>query len=158
MPHSWQTPTTNRTSSSHYNFGDLNRVDNNTNYIVEYLTTWLATYAHCIPSGVIATPPSITAYTDKTIDDILKPSELNEAESNIESIKSDLGAPVGWLTSITDWAAYDAFVYTDANRLESNLSLLKTSAETLKDRLDRIDQALLYCGTFNTGQGNEGIF
>jgi signal-transduction protein with cAMP-binding, CBS, and nucleotidyltransferase domain len=47
----------------------------------------------------------------------------------------------------TNWTGGNAFVHTDANRLESNLALLKTMAENVKD-------ALLYCGTFACGSGN----
>jgi hypothetical protein len=134
MSYSWQTPITDRTSVSYYNYTDLNRVDNNTRYIQEFMATYQA-------------QTNLAAYVTKTNTSILRPAQLNNVELNIELLKSALGTPTGWITVKTNWTGGNAFVYTDANRLESNLALLKTMAENVKD-------ALLYCGTFSCGSGN----
>lgn len=152
----WLTPVIDRTGSSGETFeiSDFNRMSANAVYIEDYLALWLTYYGICIPADVNPNPPTLQSYTDQTIADMPKPSIINKIENNVELIKINLGVPLGWQLSVLDWEAGDRFLFSDANRIESNLTLLKASAEALKDRLTRIYTELLYCGTFNCGQGN----
>lgn len=130
-------PAVTFTSSDYYNYGDLNRIENNTDYIADYIETF-------------AERPAVgTAKTDWANTDIVFYDDLNRVETNILALKTAIGEPVGWLTPVTDWASLDVFDYNDANRLDGNLSALKNLAE-------QINAAFLFCGDWNNicGRGN----
>jgi hypothetical protein len=136
---SWTTPVTDWTSSDYYNYGDVNRVEGNTEYVKDLL----------ISAGYSPSLASIVKTWANT--SILFYDDLNRIENNIKALKDCSYEPLNWITPVTDWATLDVFDYNDAIRLESNLYELKTM-------VDNIISAFLKCGTFKAGQGNNGIF
>jgi hypothetical protein len=133
----WITPKTDWAVSDYYNYADLNRVENNTDYLADYIATFAA-------------HPSLTSIkTDWAKTDLVFKAVLNKVENNIAALRSTLAAtPTGWITLVTDWESLDKFDYIDANRLETDLVLLKQMAEN-------ITAALLNCGNFICGEGTE---
>ena len=133
MPYSWETPVTNRTSTSKYNYTDPNRVDNNSRYLEEYI------------EANIGYPITLDAYTTQTVNSLPTNALINLLEGNINAIKDAIGfTPTGWQALSEAWAGGQAFLFTDANNLETDLTLLKTMAEN-------IYAAMVYCGTFYCG-------
>jgi hypothetical protein len=123
----WITPVT-FVASDYYNASNLNRVDNNTDYIYDML----------IDLGYVPSVSGISTSRDRT--SLTYYDDLNRIEGNIKNLADNSYEPVGWTTPKTTWVSVvDAFDYTDANRLETNLLALKTM-------IDSINDALLYCG------------
>ena len=135
---SWITAKTDWTSADYLNFGDVNRIENNTDYIADYIETNLGNR------------PAITGTkVDWANTDIVYATNMQRIESNVTLIKTRLGTPTGWGTPVT-WVTLLKFDYTDANRLETNLSLLKTMAEAVND-------GLLFCGDVIAGEGGTAL-
>lgn len=135
---SWITPVTH-TATDYYNYADLNRVENNTDYICDYIETF-------------ATRPTVDTIKMNWVNtDIPNYDDLNRIESNILAIEEAIGTPDGWTTPKTDWVSVlDKFGYIQANRLETNLTVLKNLAE-------QINTGFLLCGDSMTticGKGN----
>jgi hypothetical protein len=131
-------PVVTHAATDYYNYDDLNRVENNVDYIADYVETFAAR------------PSVSTIKTDWANTDIPFFDDLNRIEGNILAIKTAIGEPVSWITPKTDWASVlDKFGYIQANRLETNLEALKNLAE-------QINAAFLFCGGTTTlcGRGN----
>lgn len=137
----WITPITDwdgvTAGRKYFNVAELNRIEGNTQYLATYIDTFAAL-------------PALTDIkTDWALADLVFTAVLEKVESNIEALRTTLAAtPEGWITLVTDWASLDKFDYIDANRLETDLLLLKTMAEN-------ISAALLFCGDFICGEGTE---
>lgn len=132
----WITPKLDWNSNDYYNYGDLNRVENNINEVKNLILT----YVFNLDIGDII--------TTRTVSSIEYYTGLNRIESNILALRNATYQPIGWITPKTNWqSVIDGFGYTDANRLENNVLALYTQANNTID-------AFLYCGTFNCGQGN----
>ena len=133
----WQSTTTDRTESSYYYSSDVNRVDNNTQYLRDYIETNLGTS--------ITLPHSYSTRNNKSFG---KATLINQLEENINTLVTYLGyQPSGWAVLNMNWFgatatrvgnAYD-FIYTNANNLEVDLDLIKADLE------ERVS-ALMYCG------------
>jgi len=132
----WIAPVTTWAITDYYNYDDVNRVENNTDYIADYVETYLGNR-----------PAIVGTKTDWANTDIVYAANMQRIESNVTLIKTRLGTPTGWGTSVT-WVTLLKFDYVDANRLETNLSLLKTMAENQV-------ASLLWCGNFICGEGTE---
>lgn len=133
----WITPVTNFTSSSYYNYSDLNRVENNT---IE-LQTLIGSYS--------TTPTLGSTNTSRTNATIEFYDSLNRLENNIDLIRQATFTPIGWLSPKLDWTSCGySFDYVVANRLESNLLALKGMIDNIKDNL-------MYCGAVNSICGND---
>lgn len=131
----WETPKTDFTTSDYYNFGDINRVENNTDALADLVETY-------------ALRPTLdTVKTDWVNTNFPFYDQINRIENNILAIKNATAQPIVWITPVVDWVSIDIFDYVDANRLESNLLALYTMINNIID-------ALLYCGTFYCGQDN----
>lgn len=129
----WQTAKTNWTTSDYYNYADLNRVENNTEYLRDYILT-LGYYASIV-----------SLVSNRTKESIVYADDMNRIESNIKVLADCSYIPLGWITPITNWVSvFKSFSYSDANRLESDLINLKTMVEN-------IDAELKYCGAFTCG-------
>ncbi len=115
-----------------YEAVDLNRVENNT----EYISSLLAQYGYTSGISSIIKNRTITSF-----DDIIS---INRVESNLDKLKNCFYAPEGWQTRKT-WIANMKFDFTDAYRYENNLNLLFNLANILIDNLK-------YTGTFASGQ------
>lgn len=127
----WTNPKTNWTSNEAYNFGDINRVESN----MEYVRSELIGIGYTVPSLTFITNRNILSY------DLL--SSVNRIESNMEAIK--LFTPPGWLDTIT-WTADTRFTNYHANRWESNVQLLH-------DYVPLVESAFRRCGAIVAGQG-----
>ena len=129
----WITAVTDWSSDDYYNYSDLNRVENNIDYVYHELI--LLGYSPILSSiNTTRTKSSIDYFDD-----------INRIESNIKALADSSYDPLGWLTPEMDWvSAYKVFDYNDANRLESNLVNLKAMCENITDEIR-------YCGTFYSG-------
>ena len=129
----WIAPKIDWDSADYYNFADLNRVENNT----DFLATLLGTYG--------TTPTLIGVTTSRDNTNIEFYDDLNRIENNILIIKNYSGTPIIWITPKTTWVTLDSFGYTDANRLEQNIS-------ELYNVINNIILELEHCGSFTCGQ------
>jgi hypothetical protein len=136
---SWTTPVTDWDSADYYNFGDLNRVESNTEYVYDQLV-----FMGYISSALTLVKTRTNTYLEYY-------DSLNRIENNMLTLKNSSYEPLGWITPITNWVSVtDIFDYTDANRLESNIL-------ALKEMMDGIISNILYCGDAQAsicGKGN----
>lgn len=140
---SWVTPIIDWDGTTagrkYYNFGDIDRVEQNTEYL----------YDEFVAIGYI---PAITTFTyprtTKTIDFF---DDLNRIENNILAIKNATWEPLVWTTPQITWASVQqSFSFVDTNRIEQNLLYLYNMLNNIKD-------AYIYCGDSQTsiaGKGN----
>ena len=135
---SWTTPITNWNSSNYYNFGDLDRVEENT----EYLKDEWENIGYSIGTTTFKYPR-----TNSTIDFY---DDLNRVENNILALGTGSFIPSPWITPVTDWVTGNSFDFNDANRLEKNLNSLYDSLNNVKDSLMPTGHPLLICGKGNT--------
>ena len=132
----WIESKTDWKSTDYLNCTDLNRVENNTEYIAQYLVN----LNYAVPIGTV-----VKNRTMASLDFI---SSINRIEENIDIIKNSFLSPPGWQEKKT-WSLGKGFSYKDANRLENNLDILYKWAQIAKNNL-------VYCGTFNCGTDWEG--
>ena len=129
----WIKAKVNWTKDDYYNFGDLNRVENNTEYLKDEFLS-------------IGYRPSITLVVknrDNTRFEFY--DDLTRVESNILALKNASYQPLEWIIPKVNWQDLDAFDYNDANRLEKNLVELKATMELIEASLPRCGS--LICGT-----------
>lgn len=98
------------TKDDNYNFGDLNRVENNTEAIAALIS-------------LFGSMPAITVVKNRDIKHIEFSDSLNRIEGNI-NLLAQRYKPAGWINNKLDWKTNDSFDYNDAIRLEKNLALL----------------------------------
>ncbi len=136
----WQTPVTSWVATNYYNFGDLDRVEQNT----EYLRDEFLLLGYGAATTTFVYPRTRTSFNQYKTD-------LNRIENNIKALADATWEPVGWTTPITDWASVSqGFGFADAIRLEQNLLYLYNMLQNLED-------AYLYCGDAQAsicGKGN----
>lgn len=132
----WQTAKTNWKKSDYYNYGDLNRVENNTQEVANIMDTY-------------SEAPNLNAViTNRGHTSIEFYDSFNRIENNIKRLKDSLYEPVGWMGTKTDWTSVgESFDHNHANRLETNLLLLYELVNNTKNYLP-------YCGAFYAGQDN----
>jgi len=123
---------TNWTANDYYNAEDLNRVEANTQFIVEYLES----IDYDVPLEEINTGRDMLS-----IDFV---SSINRIERNLDSIRSNMITPPSY-EDMRTWTNKMGFSYLDANKYEKNLELLYLWAT-------RIFDSYKYCGTFNCGE------
>lgn len=117
----------------YYNFEDLNRVEENVNFLD--LQFEEIGYTSNIDSTIVNRSPSYINHFDS----------LNRIENNILKIKNATFEPLTWTTPVTDWVSVTKpFGFTDATRLEQNCS-------SLYEMLVKIKNSLWYLGTFYCG-------
>lgn len=129
----WITAKTDWTAADYYNFDDINRVENNT----EYVRSELLVIGYVSPSMTF-----IKDRTDKSYDLV---SSINRIEANLQTLVNNFVEPPGWLPSIT-WTQDTKFNAYHANRWENNLSLIHEYAALT-------EQAFRYAGTFPASEG-----
>lgn len=128
----WQTPKTNWTASDYYNAGDLNRVENN----IDFVRTYLVGLGYAIPSITTDVSRINESYDDLT--------SINRIEANLTLIKDNFVTPSSWQAGQT-WTVTTPLTHNDANRWESNISALYELAQ-------KVPQSFRYAGTFNLSQ------
>lgn len=126
----WIPPKTNWTSQDYYNFEDLNRVENNTEYINELLK-------------LLEYNIDLVIEKDRDVVRIEFAKNFNRIEGNIDLIK--VYRPKNWIAPKLDWKYDTPFSYVDANRLENNLSVLYNYA---KGNIDNFK----CCGAYICGE------
>ena len=129
----WETPKTDWLSTDVYNFDDINRVENN----IEYVRLELIVLGYAMPSITVITDRTNKAY------DLL--SSINRLESNLQLVADNFVEPPGWLPGVA-WLRDTKFTEYHANRWESNVSLLHEYAALT-------EQGWRYAGTFTAGTG-----
>ncbi len=127
------TPKTDWTSKDYYNAEDLNRVEANMGFIVDYLHS----IDYPIELGEIV--------TDRNMLDIDFVSSINRVEDNLESIRSAIRIISPGYGPQKTWTNKMGFDFNDANRYEKNLELLYKWAQL-------IYESYKYCGTFVCGE------
>ena len=117
----WETSIYDRTNISTWEYTDPNRVDNNSQYLKDFIE---------INIGIIVT---LDAYTTQTINDLPTVGLINLLEKNINIIKDSSDIPSNWITLYENWVAgtNDIFIYTNANNLEIDQYLLKIMFESV---------------------------
>jgi len=132
---SWQTPVTNWSSSSYFNYTDWNRIEGNCDAIVAFLLT----------CGYTVPITTISNRSDGSYLDFY--DSLNRIENNIWAIFACYNvAPVGWVTPKTSWSYDQPFSYADTNRIEGNiLALYNMVVGIIAERLN-CGQSLAICG------------
>ncbi|QNK86422.1 hypothetical protein H7992_14260 [Sporosarcina sp. resist] len=108
----WIEPRLDWKSIDFYNFGDLNRVENNVAVVADLLRYFIP-----VPDLVIVANRSMTR--------IETAPSLNRIERNSNLLRERY-TPSGWLEHSDDWATLSPFTYKDAFRLENNMFLLYT--------------------------------
>ncbi|MFJ7933717.1 hypothetical protein [Sporosarcina sp. NPDC096371] len=106
----WVEPVLEWSPSDFYNYGDLNRVENNTEVVADLISHF-------------GTLPAIVTVPNRTMKRIEFADSLNRVENNQDLLRQRF-TPVGWLANKVDWEPNAPFDYRDAARLESNLALL----------------------------------
>jgi hypothetical protein len=136
----WTTPKINWTSDDYENVDDFNRQKSNIEYIAKTL----------LPS--LGMNPEHQQIDDVDMNTLPLPSLLNKMEVNIKNIGTEIANLYGW-TEISEqpevvWVGNnDAPDYTDMNRWENNMLLVKNWAEPIPKRFKQ-------SGTFVAGQIN----
>lgn len=106
----WIEPVLEWGPSDYYNFGDLNRVENNTEVVADLISHF-------------GTLPAIVTVSNRDMKRIEFADSLNRVENNQDLLRQRF-TPVGWLANKVDWESNTPFDYRDAARLENNLALL----------------------------------
>ncbi|MFZ3132755.1 MAG: hypothetical protein WA125_17040 [Desulfosporosinus sp.] len=134
----WIAAKTDWDATDYYNYGDVNRVESNTDYLDDYITT-----------NIGAIPATTGIKMDWDNMGIPDKDDFNKLEGNVQALRNCFaGDPTGWVAPKITWVSLDKFDYSDANRLETDLSLLKTMSEN-------VVAAYLFCGNFICGEGTE---
>lgn len=128
----WITPKLNWTEDNFYNPEDLNRVENNILEVSALIEQLLGTD--------VGLEPIITNRDYSSIDFA---DSFNRVERNLERLS--VFSLDGLQPLKTDWQVGDPFSFKDANRYESNLSILYNV-------LSKNITTLLYSGTINCGE------
>lgn len=108
----WITPKTNWTSADFINFGDLNRIEENTKFVAERLREY----------GYYVIP--LVHKTNWTMDDIVFFNDLNRIEQNIKNCAEAYYTGEEFEALKTDWATLDPVTFSMPNRLEKDLKII----------------------------------
>lgn len=124
-------------ATSGYGPDELNRVESNTQYLADYLSS----AGYPVVLEPVKTDRDMTGYEFS--------DSLSRVERNIDALRQAFMAPPGY-QSPKAWAAGMRHNYIDANRLERNLQLLY-------DWLVAVVAGFKVCGTFTCGEDG-GIY
>lgn len=123
---------TDWTSDDYYNAEDLNRVELGTSEVAQLANDLLGLNIQ------LENPVTNRDYTRIEFAD-----DLNRVERNIELVR--VFEISGLVDMKTSWAVGDPFNFEDANRLETNISILHPV-------LEKNANNLVYSGEFNAGE------
>ena len=134
----WITPVTNWVTTDYINFGDFNRVENNTEYLKDVLVNDFG--------------KSITITIDTSWTNTHFPyfDELNRMEGNINTLNTNWVTPTGWLTPITDWVT-GPIVRTNNSSGAELMNRMEVDLELLYDSIEGTKEYFLVSGTFTAG-------
>jgi hypothetical protein len=122
-----------RTDNDYYNFWSINKVEQNTDFLIQYL------------ESLQYNMPALTLVMDRDQAYIDTLVSINRIEQNLEAIRQSFLTPPGYLGGAS-WTIGKGFTSTDANRLETNIRLLLEAAMQAK-------AGFRYCGMVIAGQG-----
>ena len=137
----WQTPITDwdgvTEGRKYYNFGDLDRVEQNT----EYLKDEFESIGYTADTTTFVYPRTRASFNQ--YDD-----DLNRIENNILAIKDASWLPLTWEPPFVSWASVQqGFGYDEANRLEKNLFYLKEMLDNVKESFIPCGDTFAVCGS-----------
>ncbi|MHB1654122.1 MAG: hypothetical protein ACYCVD_16850 [Desulfitobacteriaceae bacterium] len=131
---SWQTPVTNWTAQSYFNYTDFNRIEGNSAAIATLLQA----------CGYNVTLTTITSRDYSTLDFY---DSLNRIEGNILALFNSYAvAPLGWILPKTTWSYDQPFSYLDTNRIEGNELALYNMVSGIIQEYPVCGQSLSICG------------
>ena len=131
----WQTPVTNWTAQSYFNYVDWNRVEGN-------CVALAALFQVC---GYNLALTTITSRADGSYLDFY--DSLNRIEGNLLALYACYSvAPSGWLTPKTTWTYDQPFSYNDTNRMEGNELALYNMVNGIIQEFVMCGQSLAICG------------
>ena len=122
---------TNENNKGTYNYTDLNRIENNCQYVMNLLNT----------SGLFYIPVKIEVKTNWTIKDIPNIKDINRIRQNIITLQNGMTLGKGY----EEIEFSNTLNYIKANILEKDLYLIKRMLETCKKELRKCNT--FYCGT-----------
>ena len=109
---SYINPKLNWSASDFVNYDDLNRVENNTQYVADKLNEF---GYYC---------PAITTKTNWAMSDIVYAEDLNRIESNIKTCQEAYYVTSEFEELKTDWATLDPVTFDFNNRIEKDLDII----------------------------------
>ena len=137
---SWVTPVIDWDNTDYINFGDTDRIEENTEYL----------YDEFVAIGYIS---AITTFTyPRTVTSFDFFDDWNRIENNILAIKDATWEPLVWTTPQVNWASVQqSFSFVDTNRIEQNLLYLYEMLNNIKDGLLKCGDTLTsVCGRRNS--------
>lgn len=118
---------TNENNKGAYNFTDLNRIENNCEYIMNLLND----------SGFLIEKISLVIKKDWKVTDIPTIDDINRIRNNILILKKDI-------VNIENIEFANTMNYTKANILEKDLEIIKNVIENSKAKIKKCNT--FYCG------------
>lgn len=129
----WINPVINWSGNNYLNPEDLNRVESNTQYLLNLALNYFVN------------PNLVGVKTNWSNSDYIYHTVMNKIESNIKLLSDCTYIPLDWITPVTNWITSDTLDYTDFNRIEGNLL-------SLYIMYHRIIAEFEYCGQIYCGQ------
>lgn len=124
---------TNWTANDYLNYTDMNRIDNNINYVKNLIATFRST-------------PNVTGtITNRDNKYIEFADTLNLIESNILAL--EIEQPINWITPKTNWQALQSVDYNDLNRIESNIYELYVMVNNIITAFKQCGASQSICGS-----------
>lgn len=121
------------TKDDYYNAEDLNRIEEDTQYIADLISSFK------VPAVALDT---VIADRDKTSIEFY--DSLNRLEGNIQALCDSFYTPPDFIETKTNWRSGQYFDYIEANRLENSLLLLFNLVQNTLD-------AFVYCNQYTCG-------
>lgn len=121
------------TKDDYYNAEDLNRVEANTQYLADLLSSFRA------PKVILGT---VVVDRDNTTIEFY--DSLNRLEGNVQSICNNFYTPPNFQGTNTNWRSGQYFDFKEATRLENNLLLLFYLIQNTIN-------AFVYCNQYTCG-------
>lgn len=129
---SYINPKLNWSASDFVNYDDLNRVENNTQYVADKLNEF---GYYC---------PAITTKTNWAMSDIVYAEDLNRIESNIKTCQEAYYVTSEFEELKTNWATLDPVTFDFNNRIEKDLDIINGLIESM--RLYYVYSGVASCG------------
>lgn len=132
---SYINPKLNWSANDFVNYDDLNRVENNTQWVADKLIEYSYYF------------PSITTKTNWTNQDIVYAEDLNRIEGNIQILQNAYYVNSEFEELKTDWQTLDPVYFDFNNRIEKDLDIINTL-------IDSMSKYFVKCGVARCGQSH----
>ena len=120
-------------ANDYVNFDDLNRVENNTQWVADKLIEYNYYFK-----------PIVTK-TDWNMQDIVYFNDLNRIENNIKTLQEAYYVSDDFKTPKTDWKTLDPVDFNFNNRIEKDIDIIN-------NLIDSMSKYFIHCGVCNAGQ------